>query len=209
MPVSYARPLHVFDANVRGALMVMNAAQESGVEGILQISSAEIYGDLTGSITEDDYARPHSTYGATKSVIDAIVQIRWREVKCPAIAIRQFNVLGERDVLHPYVVPEIYKQLKESDRVFLEKGKFGKVYNLGSEEGIKIYDLAKIIGILMGKEICVVEDKRRKRKWEVWHLKSDNSKIYGVVEARPEVCLEEAVKRTIDYYEKNGDKWAF
>ena len=231
VPVSYARPLHVFDANVRGALMVMNAAQESGVEGILQISSAEIYGDLTGSITEDDYARPHSTYGATKSVIDAIVQIRWREVKCPAIAIRQFNVLGERDVLHPYVVPEIYKQLKESDRVFLgnnsyrdfmyagdavkiwvevlEKGKFGKVYNLGSEEGIKIYDLAKIIGILMGKEICVVEDKRRKRKWEVWHLKSDNSKIYGVVEARPEVCLEEAVKRTIDYYEKNGDKWAF
>ena len=52
-------------------------------------------------------------------------------------------------------------------------------------------------------------DEARVRKWEIWHLKSDNSKIYDVVEARPEVSLEEAVKRTILYYEENPDKWSF
>ena len=231
VPVSYDRPLHVFDVNARGALMVMNAAQDAGVRGILQVSSAEIYGDLEGGINEDSQSRPHSTYGATKLSIDAIVQTRWREAKSPAIALRQFNCLGERDVLHPYVVPEIYRQATKSDVVrlgnnsyrdfmyagdavriaveLLERGELGQVYNLGSEEGIKIFDLASMIGMIMGKRITIKRDESRVRKWEIWHLQSDNSKIYSRVEARPRVQLEEAVKRTIQYYEENGDKWAF
>ena len=91
VPDSYDRPLHVFDTNARAALMVMNAAQEAGVSGILQVSSAEIYGELDGIIDEEMKAKPHSTYGASKMAIDAIVQTRWRESKCPAIALRQFN----------------------------------------------------------------------------------------------------------------------
>ena len=231
VPLSYDRPLHVFDINARAALMVMASAQEAGVKKILQVSSAEIYGDADGMIDEDWPARPHSTYGATKLSIDAIVQTRSKESRCPVIALRQFNCLGERDVLHPYVIPEIYRQLLKSDTVYLgnnsyrdfiyvkdavkiavellEKGRLGEVYNLGSQEGIKIYDLARMIGTFMGKGIIVKEDESRKRRWEIWHLKSDNSKIYGIVDARPEVQLEEAVKRTIKYYQENPDKWAF
>ena len=231
VPASYERPLHVFDTNARAALMVMNAAHEAGVSGILQVSSAEIYGQVDGSISEEDKAHPHSTYGAAKLAIDAIVQTRWREAKCPAIALRQFNCLGERDVFHPYVIVTIYRQLKESNTVYLgnntvrdflyvkdqvriatellEKGQFGEVYNLGSQEAIQVYDLAFIIGKILGKEISVVEDESRKRKWEIWSLKSDNSKIYDVVDARPEVSLEESVCRTIEYYEQNPDKWGF
>lgn len=233
VPASYDRPLHVFDTNARAALMVMNAAQEAGVSGILQVSSAEIYGELEGSINEEDKAKPHSTYGAAKMAIDSIVQTRWREAKCPAIALRQFNCLGERDCFHPYVVPEIYRQLKKSDTVYLgnntfrdfmyvgdavrmavellEKGHLGEVYNLGAEGGIQIYDLAFTIGKILGKDqiMKIRPDDSRKRKWEVWHLQSDNSKIYQVVEARPEISLEESVRRTIEYYEQNPDKWGF
>lgn len=231
VPASYDRPLHVFDINARAALMVMNAAQDAGVQGILQVSSAEIYGKADGSITEEDHAKPHSTYGAAKLAIDTIVQTRWKEAKTPAMALRQFNCLGERDVLHPYVVPEIYRQAKRSDVVrlgnnsfrdfiyvgdavriaveLLEKGQFGEVYNLGAESGIQMYDLAVMIGMLLGKTITVEADESRKRAWEIWHLKSNNAKIYGVVDGRPTVSLEEAVRRTIDYYEDNEDKWTF
>ena len=222
VPYSYERPLHVFDINARAALMVMNAAQEAGVEAILQVSSAEIYGDITSTITEDSQARPHSTYGAAKLAIDAIVQTRWREARCPAIALRQFNCLGERDILHPYIIPEIIEQALKSDTIYLgnnsfrdfiyagdavkmavellEKGEFGEVYNLGSQEGVQIYDLAKMIGKIMGKELTVLEDARKKRKWEIWHLQSDNKKIYGAITRRPEVSFEEALKRTINSY---------
>lgn len=222
VPVSYDRPLHVFDINARAALMVMNAAQEAGVERILQVSSAEIYGKSGGLITEEDHARPHSTYGASKLAIDTIVQTRWREAKTPAIALRQFNCLGERDILHPYIIPEIISQAMKSDVIrlgnntfrdfmyagdavrmaveLLEKGEFGQVYNLGSQEGIKMYDLALMIGKIMGKELTVVEDPARKRPWDIDHLQSDNTKIHSVIEYRPKVSFEEALERTVNSY---------
>lgn len=224
IPVSFERPLHVFDINARGALMVMNAAQDAGVKGILQVSSAEIYGDQDGKIKETDQAIPHSTYGASKLAIDSLVQCRWKEAKTPAIAMRQFNCVGERET-HEYVIPVIIDQISRGNTVslgnnsfrdfqyagdavkmaveLLEKGQLGEVYNMGSESGVKIYDLAETIGKLMGKDVEVVTDPARVRPWEIWHLQSDNSRLYSVIESRPKVSLEEALKLTINYHEQN------
>lgn len=272
IPVSFERPLHVFSLNAMGALKVINAAQEAGCEGILQVSSAEIYGEgglrittdedgpktygeTTGRISEHCKVVPHSTYGAAKAAIDALIQVRWREARTPCIALRQFNCVGERET-HPYVIPEIIGQLSgwehfregyvstaheeppesvkqdyfrsatvrlgnNSFRDFqyagdaarmavelLEKGQFGEVYNMGSEDGIRIYDLAKLIGRLMGfASVEVVPDPARVRPWEIWHLQADNAKLYSVIEARPTVDLEESLRRTVDWYRSVGCRW--
>lgn len=236
IPVSFARPIHVFNINAFGALKVMNAAQEAGVKAILQVSSAEIYGDARPvPIDETCQVEPHSTYGAAKAAIDAMVQVRWREAKTPVIALRQFNCVGERET-HPYVVPEIILQVaagsasgtanvylgNNSFRDFqyagdavrmatelLEKGQFGEVYNMGSEEGIKIYDLATLIGGIMNVQVEVVVDEARVRPWEIWHLQSDNTKLYGVIEYRPTTTLRAALERTVAYFVQNGGKWDF
>lgn len=236
IPVSFERPLHVFDINARGALMVMNAAQNAGVRGILQVSSAEIYGDAPNhKITEEYPARPHSTYGASKLAIDMLVQSRWKEAKTPVIAMRQFNCVGERET-HEYIIPIIIDQIhnnkidqkatiklgNNSFRDFqyagdavrmavelLEKGKFGEVYNMGSEEGIKMYDLAVEIGTLMNVKVEVEIDSARVRPWEIWHLQSDNTKLYKTIEARPTVSFDEALQRTINYFNGNGHRWDF
>jgi UDP-glucose 4-epimerase len=228
IPVSFERPLHVFNINAFGALKVMNAAQDAGVKGILQVSSAEIYGQADGKIKETDPAVPHSTYGAAKLAIDALVQCRWKENKTPAIAMRQFNCVGERET-HEYVIPVIIEQVARGEVVklgnnsfrdfqyagdavrmaveLLEKGEFGEVYNMGSEEGIQIYDLAHLIARLMGKEIKIETDPARVRPWEIWHLQSDNTKLYAAIDTRPAVSLEEALRRTIADYETNG--WSY
>lgn len=228
IPVSFARPVHVFNINAFAALKVMNAAQEAGVQGILQVSSAEIYGESDGDMAEDALVKPHSTYGASKMAVDSLVQVRWREAKTPAIAMRQFNCLGERET-HEYVIPVIIEQLSKGDVVklgnnssrdfqyagdavrmaveLLEKGEFGEVYNMGSQDTIKIYDLADMIGKLMGKEITIEVDQERVRPWEIWHLKSNNEKLYKTIDYRPQVNLEEALRRTIKDYEQNG--WCF
>lgn len=185
IPVSFERPLHVFNTNATGALMVMNAAQEAGVKAILQVSSAEIYGEVGNEgdkimgLDESTPVYPHSTYGAAKAAVDYLVQTRWREAKTPAIALRQFNCVGERET-HPYVIPEIIKQIdgqidgapdaapvevklgNNSKRDFqyagdavrmavelLEYGQFGDVYNMGSEDTISIYELAEKLGEVM------------------------------------------------------------
>lgn len=229
IPVSFERPLHVFDINARGALMVLNAAQEAGVKGILQVSSAEIYGDAPNHKIDENYpANPHSTYGASKLAIDTLVQARWREAKTPAIAMRQFNCVGERET-HEYVIPVIIEQVSNGNVVklgnnsfrdfqyagdavrmaveLLEKGQFGEVYNMGSQEGIKIYDLAHLIAKLMGKEITIEVDESRFRHWEIWHLQSDNTKLFSVIDYRPQVSLEEALRKTIEDYKNNG--WCY
>jgi len=223
VPVSFERPLRVFDINAFGALKVINAAQDAGVKGILQVSSAEIYGKVDGKIKETDPACPHSTYGASKLAIDALVQARWKENKTPCIALRQFNCVGENDTTHPYVIPVIIEQVMKGKVVklgnnsfrdfqyagdavkmaveLLEKGQYGEVYNMGSEEGIQIYDLAYLIGRLMGREIEIEVDPSRFRPWDIEHLQSDNTKLYSVIDRRPEVSLKEALIRTIKDFE--------
>lgn len=254
IPVSFARPIHVADVNYMGAMKVINAAQEAGVEAILQVSSAEIYGSsnetsqgqvFTNKISELADVTPHSSYGVAKAAVDYAVQVRWREAKTPCIALRQFNCVGERET-HPYIVPEIIGQVdawahqtisgpctvrlgNNSFRDFLyagdavriavellERGQFGEVYNSGSETGIKMYDLAKLIGKVMGfADVQVVQDPKRVRPWEIWHLQSCNDKIRGYLfnahgclldGLRP---LEEALQRTVAWFNSNGRKWAW
>lgn len=231
IPECFERPMHFFDINATSVLRVLNACQISNIKGLLQVSSAEIYGEMVGKITEEDLVVPHSTYGVSKVAADGLVQVRWREGNVPAIAMRQFNCVGERET-HAYVIPEIISQLSISNDInlgnnsfrdfqyagdavrmaveLLEKGKFGEVYNMGSEDGIKIYDLAKLIGKLMGHdEVKINIDQSRVRPWEIWHLQSDNTKLYSVIGNKTPTTLETSLKKTIDYFHKNGNKWAF
>lgn len=255
IPDSFRRPLHTFATNATGAIQVINAAQEAGCDGILQVSSAEIYGnyetngqhDGRNQIDEHGEVQPHSTYGASKAAVDYFCQSAWRERRTPVIALRQFNCVGERET-HPYVVPEIISQLTKCRQLYasaglegdnedtpiirlgnnsfrdflyagdavrmavelLERGQFGEVYNLGSETGVKIYELAEWIGKLMGFESVTVEpDPARVRPWEIWHLQSDNTKIYNVIRTPPLVPLDEALQLTIKDYESNERRWVW
>ena len=79
---------------------------------------------------------------------------------------------------------------------------------MGSEGGIKIYDLAQLIGSLMGHdEVIINVDQARVRPWEIWHLQSDNTKLYSVIGQKTPTPLDEALRRTIDYYYENGKSW--
>jgi nucleoside-diphosphate-sugar epimerase len=229
IPECFERPMHFFDINATSVLKVLNACQIAKVKGLLQVSSAEIYGDMTGKIKETDPVVPHSTYGVSKLAADGLVQVRWKEAKVPAIAMRQFNCVGERET-HAYVIPEIISQMDKSSIIklgnnsfrdfqyagdaiemaveLLEKGEFGEVYNMGSESGIKIYDLAHLIGELMGHEkVEIVVDEARVRPWEIWHLQSDNTKLYSAIGKREPTSLRLALEKTIEYYHMNDKKW--
>lgn len=231
IPECFDRPMHFFDINATAVLKVLNACQIASTKGLLQVSSAEIYGDMVGKIKESDPITPHSTYGVSKAAADGLVQVRWREAGVPAIAMRQFNCVGERET-HEYVIPEIISQLAVSNKVnlgnnsfrdfqyagdavrmaveLLEKGEFGEVYNMGSEGGIKIYELAELIGSLMGHDsVEIVVDQARVRPWEIWHLQSDNTKLYSMIGTKNPTPLKEALEKTIKYFYSNGNKWAF
>ena len=243
IPECFDNPLHFFNINAVSVLRVLDACKSAEIEAILQVGSAEIYGDMTGKIKETDQIAPHSTYGVSKLAADSLIKVRWKEAKVPTICLRQFNCVGERET-HDYVVPEIISQVNDfvpenfcstsDDTVYvprvklgnnstrdflyagdavrmavelLENGNFGEVYNLGSQECIEIYDLAVLIGKIMGCDVIIEPDTSRVRPWEIWHLQSDNTKIHMVISARLEVSLEEALRRTVVYFKQNNCKW--
>lgn len=234
IPECFERPMHFFNINATAVLKVINACDRAGIKGLLQVSSAEIYGACNGKIGEDAPIEPHSTYGVSKAAADGLVQVRWREAQSRVVALRQFNCIGERET-HDYVVPAIISRLdnmkatgnrvlrmgNNSTRDFqyagdavrmatelLEKGQWGQVYNMGSEDCIKIYELAQLIANDMRvPDIQIVTDPELVRPWEIWHLQSDNSKLYSLIDTRPAVSLKDAITLTVNYFYENGAKW--
>lgn len=183
-------------------------------------------------ISEDTSVRPHSTYGVAKAAIDYYVQARWREAGTPCLVVRQFNCAGEFDALHPYVIPSIWEQLRDQDRAkvatvkigndsyreflyagdavrimveLLERGDWGEVYNVGSEEGIRICDLVHLVARAMGfSGVRVQEDETRKRKWEIWRLAACCEKLYRALGYKPTFTpLEETVRRTVNWLDEH------
>jgi nucleoside-diphosphate-sugar epimerase len=233
VPDGFKRPLHTFEVTATSVLRVLCAAQEANVAGTLVVSSAEIYGaTVSGPVTEETLVKPHSTYAAAKQAADSLVQVRWHEAGVRSLAARQFNSYGPR-TLNPLVLTTIIDQLSEGPLVklgndttrdfqycddtvriwveLLERGEWGEVVNCGSETYIKIYDLARMVGNVMGYDSIEIEvdpSRVRPQKVEVWHLHADCKKLHGLIGYRERVSLEDGIRRTLDWYTENGG-WDF
>ena len=73
---------------------------------------------------------------------------------------------------------------------------------------ISIGDLAKLIGRLEGKDITIESEAQRQRKSgsEVERLIADDTLVRELVpEWRPEIDLEEGLRRTIEWQRQRGD----
>lgn len=231
IPDCLDQPLRSVEVNTLGAMHVLEASRIAEVEGVMMVTSAEVYGnDGDGNIN------PVSTYACSKAAIDLIVQARVKEAGIPAIILRQFNCIGERET-HPYVVPEIISQVQReldagNEEVVLhlghntyrdfmyagdaaiaavrlmEKGYFGEWYDLGSGTPVMIYSLARKIAKLMGAKSCeIVHDITRERPAEVYHLRA-RPDVEDILEFDPNTTsFEEALQRTIKDYRTHGWSW--
>lgn len=229
-------PIQALLDNTVGALRLWQAAQKVGVKRILQVTSAEVYGN-----NKDGHLEPISSYAVSKAAIDQLINCRYAEANTPVIGLRQFNCIGERET-HPYVVPEIINQVHQyneehpnatkielylgnnSTRDFmyagdaarlgievLLKGELGECYELGSDwTPIQIYALAQTITFNMtGKEALIHVDESRVRPIELWSLQADNQRVYELTDLRPTISFGQAIEATIKYFRSNGNKWDF
>ncbi len=86
----------------------------------------------------------------------------------------------------------------------LEEKAFGQVFNVGHDKPATILELVKKIVELAGSgtfEFTAFSEERRKQ--EPGDYYSDITKIGGLTGWRPQVALEEGLRRTIDYYRAN------
>jgi dTDP-glucose 4,6-dehydratase len=232
IPHCYDNPEKFFDVNVKGTVNVLMACKTLDVKRIVHFSSSEVYGTAQHiPMSEKHPTLPLSTYAVSKLAADRICFVFHHEHGIKVIILRPFNCYGPRET-QPYVIPEIISQLSKGNVVKLgnikakrdftyvediAKGAVtvmesdipnGEVVNLGSNKAYSIEELAQLIGTLMGHDSIKIEiGNSRLRPLDVNFLQCDYLKAKNNTGWEPEVDIEEGLRRTIEWYMKNGKRW--
>jgi dTDP-glucose 4,6-dehydratase len=233
IPYSYVAPQSYVTTNVQGAINVLQAAREEGVERLVHTSTSECYG--SARYVPIDEAHPlqgQSPYSASKIGADMVAESYWRSFGLPVATIRPFNTFGPRQSARA-VIPTIISQALKGGPIklgsltptrdmnyvdntvdgFIAVGThpaaIGEVINVGSGREISVGDLARLIVNLVGSESEVVEDAQRIRpaNSEVERLLCANTKASRLLGWSPRVDLEQGLSRTIEWFARHLDRY--
>ena len=230
IPDCYHFPQDFFLINTLGSInLLWQSIELNTIEQFVHISTSEVYGSgKYFPMDEDHPLNPHSTYAVSKLAAERAVFTMHKEHSFPTVVVRPFNSYGP-NITQPYIIPEIILQLRngssnlhlgnvESSRDFTyvediargillalsEKQAVGHTINIGSGSDIKIKDLASLIAKLMGKEVTISTDASRFRPYDVQRLCCSNRKAEKLLGWRPQVPIEEGLRKTIVWVEENG-----
>ena len=185
----YEKPDKVLEVSCKGILNVIDAAKKLKIKNLFLASSSEVYHmpnkiptDELEPIKIPDVFNPRYSYAGGK-IITELMGINNAKFFKRMIIFRPHNVYGN-DMGEEHVVPELIKKIKGSKKIlkikgsgmetrsfiyiddFVEafyiifkKGKHKNIYNIGTEEQIKIIDLAKYIIQIFSKNILIKKEK--------------------------------------------------
>ncbi len=229
IPYSYVHPINYVQTNIIGTSYLLNASLTSSIEKFVHTSTSEVYGTAKYvPIDEEHPLQGQSPYSASKIAADKMAESFFLSFKLPVAIIRPFNTYGPRQPARA-VIPTIVTQTLKSGTVklgslaptrdlnyventvdgFLKVAEspqsIGEVINIGSSTEISIKDLAQKIFTLMGKtpELISEENRVRPEKSEVERLMANNEKARKLLNWTPKISLDEGLKKTIQWIEKN------
>lgn len=127
---SVQRPVWYFDENLGGMVNVLNAAEATGVAGVVFSSTAAVYGPADEPVAEDGVTAPVNPYGETKLVGEWMLRDLAAASRVRGIALRYFNVAGAAtnalgDTADSNIVPMVYSRLEAGERPLI----FGDDYD--------------------------------------------------------------------------------
>ncbi|HVJ35547.1 MAG TPA: UDP-glucose 4-epimerase GalE [Terriglobia bacterium] len=109
-------PLKYYDINVAGSLALFRAMQDAGTGILIFSSSAAVYGNARhGLVTESAPVAPINPYGASKAMIESVLQDMAASHEWRAVALRFFNAaaadpegrIGEAHLPETHLIPSV------------------------------------------------------------------------------------------------------
>ena len=99
--------------NVNGTFNLLELCRKmKNFRKFIQISTDEVYGDITEQSLEDDVLKPSSYYSATKAAADQLVLAAARTYNLPYLITRSCNNYGDRQHKEKFI-PKLYRCYKE------------------------------------------------------------------------------------------------
>lgn len=174
--------------NILGTHTLLEECRKyKNIKKFIHISTDEVYGSSMKEEepkNEQSILCPTNPYAATKAGAELIAQSYYHSFQFPLIITRGNNVYGPNQYPEK-VIPRFIELMKEGKKLTIQgdgsqlrsflyitdvidaielilfQGKIGEIYNIGSEEEISIFDVAKEIlkGKDVNKNIEYIEDR--------------------------------------------------
>lgn len=234
IPYSYVSPLAYMRTNIDGTYNILEASKQNDLNQIIITSTSETYGTAqTIPIKEDHPLVGQSPYSATKIAADQLALSYYKSFNIPIKVVRPFNTYGPRQSARA-IIPTVITQVLSGEteislgnttptrdftyvldtclgflEIYRSKELFGEFTNIGTSTEVSIKDLCDLIKEIIGKEINIVQDKRRVRPTnsEVERLVCDNTKLISSTKWKQQYDLKEGLSLTVEWFKENLDRY--
>jgi nucleoside-diphosphate-sugar epimerase len=235
VPRSIQDPLTSNAVNVEGTLNVILASRDHGVRRVVVASSSSVYGDAPGMPRrEDQPVAPLAPYAVAKLAAERYAMVANRVFGIEAVALRYFNVFGERqDPSSGYaaVIPKFIRLMLRGQRptVFGDGHASrdfthvdnvvaanlaaadapdapGRIINVAMHDSHTINQLVQMLNILMSSDIEPIYSDPR--PGDVPESLADISLAGEILGYHPIVSFEFGLRRTIDHIAQTEREYA-
>ncbi len=227
-------PVETMDVEVIGTRNIINAAHEFGITQLFYASTSGIYSHsaiVKTALNEEVLVDPRTSYAMAKRYNEIYLASHFEEKGINTIALRFFNVYGERQD-NRMVIPRFIEQaetnaaitvfgngLQTRDFTYIDdvieacfrlQNTTGfHIVNIANEQEWTIKDLAEcIIELTESKSnICYVDAPKKRYDYEVERRIGSAEKLYALTGFKPTTPLKKGLELTLtpqEYTAANG-----
>ncbi len=203
--VGHQRVDDFYKVNLIGTRCLLSAlydSQKDRLKKVILASSANVYGNSEGVLTEDAIPSPANDYAVSKLAMEYMAKL-WLP-KLPIVIARPFNYSGVGQAEN-FLIPKIVSHFKrhaaeiemgnldvwrdfgdvrsvaEAYLGLIEKGQAGEVYNISSGNPVALREVISICEQLTGHQLEVKVNPAYIRANEVVRLSGDVSKLRALL----------------------------
>lgn len=226
-------PIKTFEVNIKGTWNILECARENNIQKVIIASTVHVYGDNPKVPFKEEYfPQPSRPYETSKACADLLAQ-SFADTYDLSVEIPRFvNIYGPGDFNFSRLIPKVIKSILQGEqpevwdvgsiRDFLyiddataaylmtaekrlDNKKRLRIFNFGTGEQIKIYDLVQKIIRIMGKGIKVkIEELPEERSNEIKKQYVSIAKAKRELGWYPKITLDNGLSKTITWYQENS-----
>lgn len=228
-------PVPTFEANVRGTWTLLEACRGLGVGRVVVAASDKAYGPSDYlPYTESHPLDARFPYDVSKACTDLIARSYWHTYGVPVAVTRFANIYGGGDLNASRLIPEavaaalagrapVVRSDGTPERDFLyvedavaaylaiadalpEAG--GEAFNAGGDHPHAVGDVVALVCRVAGVEVAPEIRGAGTPEGEIDRQWVDSTKLRERTGWRPEVELDEGLRRTVDWYRAHPESLA-